>query len=462
MAGKRYTVDDWQQRLNSLNQPVLIVGKHKQGKKEIFKIQCYKCGGIFAADRRALHTACNLRELGKKKVNWCPYCNNKRCLTGVNDVATLRKDLLKYFVNPEIAREHGVGCHIRVKLRCPECKQIKTLQLSDLCSKGFHCDYCNDNVSLGEKMLRNLIVQLPIEEYDFERSEPWSQNKRYDVYFVYKSIKYLIEVDGEQHVKDTSWSAKEWQRENDNLKTTLALQNGYELIRIKAYKTDFDYIKRSILESRLSDLFDLSDIDWNLICKQTVTSRNIEIAEYYMEHKGITMMEMASHFHVSTPTIQSALKKLSKIGLCEYSKEKVIKNALNYRKEQMVKDNTPFTVYAPDGTNLGKFKSGNECYRIMKDTFDSIDLKRRQLSDIIFKGDEYKGYKFIYDNGLYQFHKEHHPQLFVACELFDSGVSIREISEKMNSNTSTIYKYLIAGKNMGICTYKRHAENANK
>jgi very-short-patch-repair endonuclease len=323
---RRFTIDDWQQRLNKLNQPLLIVGKYKQGKKEIFTLQCYKCGVSFEADRLSLFTACNLREKGKYQTNWCPICNKKKIRRGINDVATLRKDLIKYFDNPNDAEKYGIGSHARVKLRCPICNQPKTLQVCDLCSKGFHCDYCNDNVSLGEKIIRNLILQLPIEEYDFEFTDSWTQNKRYDCYFMYDNKKYLIEVDGEQHIKNTSWSSKEWQNQNDLFKTKLALDNGFYLIRVKAYKTDFDYIKQSVLESELSEIFDLSKIDWNVICKQTVTSRNVEIAKYYKEHEDMMLKDIAEHFHISYPTLTSTLRKMTQLGICDYSKEKAFKN----------------------------------------------------------------------------------------------------------------------------------------
>lgn len=450
---KRFTIDDWQQRLNKLNQPLLIIEKRKEDKKEVFTLQCYKCGGTFDADRRALKTACLLREKGKYQINWCPICNRRNVVKGINDVATLRKDLIQYFDDFEDSQKYGIGNHERVRLRCPVCKQTKMSQVCDLCAKGFHCDYCNDNVSLGEKIIRNLILQLPIKEYDFEFTDSWTQSKRYDCFFKYDNKKYLIEVDGEQHIKNTSWSSKEWQNQNDSLKSKLAQDNGFHLIRIKAYKTDFDYIKQSVLESKLSELFDLSEIDWNVICKQTVTSRNVEIVEYYMSHKTMLIKDMAEHFHVSQPTLTRTLEKLTKIGMCDYSREKVFLNGRKTCVENRIKDNISFTVFSPSKENLGTFKTASECLYELKEELVGIGLEKRTLSTILYQGSSFKGYTFVYENGLYNYHKDKHPNLFVMCELYNNGLSIKEIAIKMNISTAKVYKNVIAGANMGICNY---------
>jgi len=57
----------------------------------------------------------------------------------------------------------------------------------------------------------------------------WSQNKIYD--FVIKNI--IIELDGAQHFEQVSnWQLLEKTQENDTLKNKLALENGYNMIRI--------------------------------------------------------------------------------------------------------------------------------------------------------------------------------------------------------------------------------------
>lgn len=222
---RRYTIEDWQQKLNALNQPLIIEGSRKENEKEIFAIHCIKCDYTFDADRKALSTACLLREKDKNKAHWCPKCNRKRNIEGYNDVATMRKDLIKYFINSEDAKKYSIGSHKEVRLKCPDCGNEKTYTISNLCSRGFHCDYCSDNLSLGNKIIRNLCLQLPLDEYDFEFSDTWTQRKLYDCYFSYEGKKYLVEMDGRQHVRDTNWATKEEQEANDLLKNDLAKKN---------------------------------------------------------------------------------------------------------------------------------------------------------------------------------------------------------------------------------------------
>lgn len=455
---RRFTVEDWQRRLDALSQNLDVIDKRKSGKKEIFTLCCRECGKPFDADRKALATACLLRENGKCKTKWCPICNRKRSAEGINDVATLRKDLVKYFANTEDAKRYSIGSHAEVLLKCPDCGKEKIIAVSTLCANGFHCDYCSDNLSLGNKMIRNLCLQLPLDEYDFEFSDLWTRNKRYDCYFVYRLNKYLIEMDGEQHTRDTNWASRDDQEKNDSLKNELARHNGYEIIRIKAYETDFDYIKDNILGSKLSEIFDLSNIDWDKIYEQTITSVNVEMANYYMEHKDMTMKDIAKHFHVSCPTLRKALKKLTKVGLCDYTKEMAFKNAMKYNAEKKAKNNPPFMVYSPEGILLGVFNNANKCFYTLQKEFDLVGLTVGQLHVQLYTGDDFKGYRFVYEQGLYEYHKNKHPVLFRTCELFNEGHSVKEISLMTNLSMTVVYKNLKAGANMGICNYQKRFE----
>jgi len=331
---RKYDIKDWQKKLDDLNQPLTVIDKKEKDKKEFFAIYCHNCNNTFDVNRKALSTACILRNNGKCTTNWCPICNRKRCVEEFNDIATVRKDLIKYFKNSEDAKKYSVGSHAKVCLRCPDCGNEKKYIISNLCSHGFHCDYCSDNLSLGNKIIRNLCLQLPLDEYIIEFSDAWTQKKVYDCYFSYKNKKYLIEIDGRQHVMDTSWATKEAQEKNDLLKNDLAETNDYKIIRIKAYESNFDYIKNNILKSELSVIFNLKDINWNVIYKQTITSMDILVAQYFMSHKNLFLKEIAEYFKISHPTLKKMLVKMSNVGLCDYDKDKAFKNAMKNLKER--------------------------------------------------------------------------------------------------------------------------------
>lgn len=51
----------------------------------------------------------------------CPYCNGLLLDSDTNSIYALRKDLLKYFKNPEEAKNLGLMSEKKVKLICPDC-----------------------------------------------------------------------------------------------------------------------------------------------------------------------------------------------------------------------------------------------------------------------------------------------------------------------------------------------------
>ena len=60
------------------------------------------------------------------------------------------------------------------------------------------------------------------------------------------------------------------------------------------------------------------------------------VYDYYQEHEGIMIKEIASYFHVSMPTVTSSLRKLSMVGLCDYTKEKAFANGRKRNGQNMV------------------------------------------------------------------------------------------------------------------------------
>ena len=68
---RRYSIEDWQAKLDNRGQPLTIIDK----KQKNFIIYCHNCNHTFDVKRKALSTACLLREKGKYKINWCPICN---------------------------------------------------------------------------------------------------------------------------------------------------------------------------------------------------------------------------------------------------------------------------------------------------------------------------------------------------------------------------------------------------
>lgn len=69
---------------------------------------------------------------------------------------------------------------------------------------GFKCNVCSDTISYPNKIIRSFLryYKNKVEEYDWEHSFPWSQNKIYDGYFKKNGQGYVVEMQGEQHYQD--------------------------------------------------------------------------------------------------------------------------------------------------------------------------------------------------------------------------------------------------------------------
>ena len=87
-----------------------------------------------------------------------------------------------------------------------------------------------------------------------------------------------------------------------------------------------------MLNSRLNEIFDLSNIDW-LQCEEYALKNIVkEVCDYWHEHKeingeDITTTLLMHIFKLSTNTIRKYLKKGTKIGWCNYNPKNELKSS---------------------------------------------------------------------------------------------------------------------------------------
>ena len=273
------------------------------------------------------------------KYQSCPICNNRRVLRGYNDIATTHPHLVKYFENIEDAYTHTAGSYDITTIRCPICKQVQVCKIYDFIRRKNSCLFCGDGISFANKFIASFLDQLLTQrsiDFNIEKSFNWSRNlnfiskgnksfKRYDFYIPYNDG-IIIEAHGIQHYEhgfecfDNGMSLEE-QQFNDAFKKSLALSNGikeYNYIVLDCRRSSLEYIKNSILNSRLPNIFDddLMTIDWELCAKRAAQS-NIVIAAN-MWNDGVSCRDIATYLHVSIGTIYNYLKSASSIGLCDY------------------------------------------------------------------------------------------------------------------------------------------------
>ena len=211
----------------------------------------------------------------------------------------------------------------------------------------------------------------------------------------------IIETHGSQHYKQsTRGRSLEEEQENDKYKKDLALDNNIECyITLDCSKSELEYIKNSLLNSELSDLFDLSKIDWFKCEEYALKNIVLEICSYWREHNEIndedlTTTDISRIFNLSVTTIQRYLNKGVKLGWCNYNSKEELKKASIKGSKSTGKSVEIFK----DGESLGIFKSCSELERQSEKLF-GIKLNNRKIASVC-RGERphHKGFTFKYVN----------------------------------------------------------------
>ena len=256
--------------------------------------------------------------LKKKNPTGCPYCAGNAILRGFNDLWTTHPEIAQHLEDKNIGYEMSYSSHHRPNFICPRCGcLIKNVRTLDVIRYGFSCPCCSDGVSYPERFVSNMLRQLKI-SYRHDCSFDWSKLKRYDFYI--KDLSLIIETHGEQHYDNS----KQWgkniidQEANDQYKMELASSNGVKnYIVLDCRESDADFIKSSILDSELSNLFDLSLIDWQKCASDSCKSNIVMACDLW--NGGIrSTKEISEIMSLTRTTIITYLNKGAKYGICDY------------------------------------------------------------------------------------------------------------------------------------------------
>lgn len=270
----------------------------------------------------------------------CPSCGNimigkKLSLPKLEkSIFYLRPDLVKYFKNPDDSKLCYVKSNIKVELTCPNCGTSKFIAPSTLSTNGFGCNSCSDGVSIPEKFISNLLMQLDI-KFETQYSPAWSNKKRYDFYI--PSIDMIIETHGQQHYVDCGigLSYKEV-AENDLIKLNLAHSNkvsNYVVINCR-YST-LEWLKKNCI-SGLSTKICLNNVDWELIFKQSQTSMVIHCCELWNSGIYKNASHLLKHTTIkSSTTVVKYLKIGTGLGICNYNTKEITKDTSDALKKKV-------------------------------------------------------------------------------------------------------------------------------
>ena len=301
--------------------PIRIKTSYNRTQKG-YIIQCLKCNYEFE------NTEANL-----DRGDMCPVCSNHRIIKGINDIWTTNPEIAKYLTNPDEGYIYSQFSNVKLDFTCPFCNNnIGIKLLSTVSNSGISCPSCGDNISYPNKFMFNLLTELG-ETFLTEQGYDWcifpdfnEQNNfshgRYD--FLIENKKLIIEMDsslghGKQLYTNSNKSIEETIY-RDKMKDLKAKELGYTVIRIDcSYYTisdRFNNCVNGVLNSILSEIYNLSNIDWNVINNKCMESFIIKSAELY--NQGRSSGEIADLFNKDLSTIIDYLHQATKCGLCNF------------------------------------------------------------------------------------------------------------------------------------------------
>lgn len=252
----------------------------------------------------------------------CPYCINFKVAKGINDISTTNKEMFALIKDKEFAYTHHDSSPEMTEFICPLCGYSAERSPKYIKQYGLRCPHCSGGYSYGERFMINFLDSLNIKhitQYSSKNAK-WCGRHRYDFYL--KDYDCIIEVHGIQHYKDTNRSTYEEEHDNDIKKMNLANNYVQKYIVLDVRKSELEYIKQSILNSKLNDLLCLTtcNIDWSKIQEKTVLPILKEIADKYNNYSK-NISELSKIFHCSNPTIVYYLKEAALLNMCDYDPE---------------------------------------------------------------------------------------------------------------------------------------------
>lgn len=292
------------------------------------------------------------------KAKGCPVCTNYRVVAGLNDIATIRPDLVKYFIDPNDATKYTKSSNQRLTFKCPDCGYEKEMTIGCLSYDGFACNMCSDGFTYPNKYGYVFLHQLPIENHIKEYSPDWIKPRRYDNYFEYQGQAYILEMDGDFHFTNSNSYKLDYMevQKTDRYKDKKAEEHNINMIRINCEKAKYnpDVIKNNILDSELSKIFDLSNIDWEKCDYDATSSLVKKVWDFANEHPDYPIPQISKEIGLGRTAVRKYIEKGVKMGQCNYNKCYQVKKVNVYK----------------DGEFLHQYNSCLECAREMEKIYN--------------------------------------------------------------------------------------------
>lgn len=350
-----------------------------------YKYTCNKCGWT----EGWIEESVLKREVG------CSCCSGHTVVPNINSIKAKAPWMIKLGVGEEDAVKYTPKSNQKIKVICPYCGKNKFISPNYIYRNKSICCSCSDKTSYPEKFMNSVLTQLGIDfETQLTKSTfKWCGDKRYDFYI--PLLNMIIETHGIQHYEESPRGrslAKE--QENDKLKKQLALNNGVNTyIELDCRCSDMDFIKNSILNSKLNGVFDLSNIDWNKCEEFALKNIAKEVCDYWKtKEEWETTTDLETIFGLRREVIVRYLKRGNLLRWCTYNSDE---ERVKGRYKAIKIKNKQVEIFKDD-ISLGVFESIAELERQSEKLF-GVKLGSGAISKTC-KGTYtyYKGYTFKY------------------------------------------------------------------
>ena len=266
------------------------------------------------------------------------YCENEhlnKLVIGYNDIKTKRPDLIEFLNDKEDAIKHTFSESTKINWKCPDCGSVFTKSISDVTYHGLSCPNCSDGISYPNKFIYNILCQVKdsFSVLKREYSPDWCKFSLngidyrtgiYDIYFVKEGKEYIVEMDGGFHnrARNNSKISINEVKMIDHYKDKLAKEHNIEMIRIDCdygNTNRYNFILNKILSSRLADVVDLSQVNFDECNKQSLKSTIIQAIDLW--NKGYGTTKIIKALSIGETTLREYLRQGNEIGLCSYTPE---------------------------------------------------------------------------------------------------------------------------------------------
>lgn len=324
--------------------------------KQLFKKKGYELlSDTYINSKSPLKYICKKHPHEIKEITWdliknrnvgCADCGNikkLKVIKGDNDLATVFPNVSELLKYKKRASDITAFSNKKEIFICDKCGLENIKRVGHVSLNGLACPRCSDGISYPEKLMFSLLKQLNL-EFETQKIFEWSKNvfhengklngtKKYDFYI--PSLNCVIETHGGQHYKQSFYRSSrrakslEEEQENDRLKEKFAKENRIiNYVVIDCRKSELDYIKENIIESKLTQLINFNKVNW-LRCHEFACGSLVKMA-CDLWNKDENIIEIANTLKINRSTIVKYLKQGNVCGLCNYDADNEKKK--NYRK----------------------------------------------------------------------------------------------------------------------------------